>query len=96
MPSKPTLSDATAGGVEPGAITFDLCAKFVDSFVAVTENEIRNAILDLRREEGLLVEGAAALPVAAFREMSGGYDGANVVLIISGGNIDPERLTGMK
>jgi threonine dehydratase len=92
LPSRPTLSDATAGGVEQGAITFELCAELVDSFVTVTEDDIRDAILDFRREEGLLIEGAAALPVAAFRKTSGRYAGRDVVLIISGGNIDPERL----
>jgi threonine dehydratase len=96
LPSKPTLSSATAGGVEPGAITFDLCEEFVDSFTTVSEDGIRDDMLDFYREEGLLIEGAAALPVAAFRRMSGRFAGKNVVLIISGGNVEPERLNDIR
>ena len=91
LQSEPTLSDATAGGVEPGSITFDLCAKFVDSFVTVTEDEIKCALLDFRREHGMLIEGAGAVPVAAFQKTAGRFAGRNAVLVISGGNIDPDR-----
>jgi threonine dehydratase len=90
LPSEPTLSDATAGGIEPGSITFDLCAEFVDSFIAVSEDEIRGALLEFEREEGMLIEGAGALPVAAFGRLADRLGGANVVLIVSGGNIDPD------
>ena len=39
LPSKPTLSDGTAGGVEPGAITFELCRQLVKEYVTVSEAE---------------------------------------------------------
>ena len=35
MHSKPTLSDGTAGGIEAGAITFDICQNLVDGYVLV-------------------------------------------------------------
>ncbi|GIT57275.1 MAG: hypothetical protein Ct9H300mP18_07040 [Candidatus Neomarinimicrobiota bacterium] len=35
LPSKPTLSDGTAGGVELGSITFQLCKDVVDEFTVV-------------------------------------------------------------
>jgi threonine dehydratase len=92
LPSEPTLSDATAGGVEPGSITFDLCAEFVDTFVTVTEDEIKRAIMDIKREHYMLIEGAGAVPVAAFRKTAGRFAGRKTVLVISGGNIDPARL----
>jgi threonine dehydratase len=88
LPSESTLSDATAGGVEPGAITFDLCMRFVDSFVTVSEDEIKGAMLDFSRAEGMPIEGAAAVAVAAFRREENRLGGKDIVLIISGGNID--------
>lgn len=91
LPSRPTISDATAGGVEQGAITFDLCREFVDSFVTVSEDEIRDALVNIKREHGMTVEGAGAVPMAAFQKTAGRYAGKNVALIISGGNIDCAR-----
>jgi len=40
LPSDPTLSDGTAGGVEMGSITFELCQRIIDEFILVTEDEI--------------------------------------------------------
>ena len=67
MPSDPTLSDGTAGGVEPGAITFGLLEELLDDFVTVEEDEIRAAFLELIEIEHLLVEGSAAMAYAAAR-----------------------------
>jgi threonine dehydratase len=44
LPSAPTLSDGTAGGVEAGAITFDWCRTLGDAYVTVSEDEIRQAM----------------------------------------------------
>ena len=44
LPSAPTLSDGTAGGIEPGAITFDLCKELVDDYVLIDEPEIAAAM----------------------------------------------------
>ena len=44
MPSEETLSDGTAGGIEPNAITFELCRALVDEFVLVGEQEIAAAM----------------------------------------------------
>ena len=41
---RPTISDATAGGIEPGSITFELCQRYVDHYVLVSEEEIREAM----------------------------------------------------
>ncbi|KAK3709915.1 hypothetical protein QZH41_020041 [Actinostola sp. cb2023] len=47
VPNKPTLSDGTAGGIEQGSITFDLCRRVVDEWVIVTEEEISKAIYNV-------------------------------------------------
>ena len=39
LPSLPTLSDGTAGGVEAGSITFELCRRLVDRYITVTEEQ---------------------------------------------------------
>lgn len=92
QPSLPTLSDATAGGIEPGAVTFELCRDLVDDFVLVEEDEIASAIRRLHEEEDLLVEGAAALTVAALIARRSRFAGRRVVLVLSGGRIDRETL----
>jgi len=88
LPSLPTLSDATAGGVEPGSITFELCRDLVDEWIVVDEDEIAAAIRLVHEQEDLIVEGAAALAVAAlFRERER-FRGRRVVLVLSGSGID--------
>ena len=44
MESLPTLSDGTAGGIEPQAITFELCRQLVDDYILVSEDEIAHLL----------------------------------------------------
>ena len=94
MPSQPTLSDGTAGGVEPGTITFDVLAARLDDFVTVEEDDIRQAFLDLIEIEHQLVEGSAAMAYAAARAHAPCVDGTTVV-ILCGGNVGTEKLRGI-
>jgi threonine dehydratase len=73
--------------VEPNAITIPLMKAYADDFLLVTEDEIRKAIIFAYEHYGEYIEGsaAAALAVAMFRDIS-----KPVVVILSGGNIDPE------
>ena len=95
LPSLPTLSDGTAGGIEPGAITFDLCRTLVDDWVLVREEEIASAMRLLVESERLLVEGAAAVPVAALCQAGKRWRGKQVALVLCGGNISPVTLAGV-
>ncbi len=90
VPEKPTWSTSTAGGVEPGAVTFDLCRRVIDRQVLVTEDEIVDAARRLHRADDELVEGAAAVAVAAFLKTAGDYRGKTVALLLCGGNAEPE------
>ena len=92
MESKPTLSDGSAGGIEQGAITFDLCKKYVDDFIIVTEEEIKEAIKLFLEKHYMLIEGAAALSVASFVKAIERFKNKNVVLIISGAKISLDQL----
>ena len=88
----PTLSDGTAGGIEPGSITFDLCRRHVDDFVLLTEKEIAEAIRFIYEYEDIVIEGAAALSVAAALKRRDYFTGRRVVLIVTGSKISDEVL----
>jgi threonine dehydratase len=90
--SLPTLSDGTAGGIEPGAITFDLCRDLVDDYALISEDEIAEGIRTLIDTHSLLVEGAAAMSVAALQQDAGPFEGRRVVAILSGARISLETL----
>jgi threonine dehydratase len=92
LPSLPTLSDGTAGGVEPGAITFDLCRELVDEYVTVTEDEIADALRSYVRAHHMLIEGAAAVAIASYIKMRDRFAGKSVVIVICGANISLDAL----
>jgi threonine dehydratase len=92
MPNLPTLSDATAGGIEAGSITFDLCRRYVDRWELVSEDEIATAIGFLHEHEDMVVEGGAALPVAVMLRRPPELATKRVVLVITGSKIDDSVL----
>ena len=91
MASLPTLSDGTAGGVEAGTITFDLCRQVVDDWVLVEEEAIGPAMKHIFDAHRLVVEGSAGVTVAAFLQIKKRLAGKTVALILCGGNIDIEK-----
>jgi len=95
MESLPTLSDATAGGIEEGSITFDLCRRFVDRYELVSEDEIAAAIRFIQSHEDMVIEGGAALPVAVMLRRPEELRGRRVVLVITGSKIDDDVLRGI-
>jgi threonine dehydratase len=92
LPSYPTLSDGTAGGVEAGSITFDLCQRLLDRYVLVEEDEIVSAMRLLIGQHHMLVEGAAGVAVAGFLKEKERLSPGNVVIVICGANIGLEKL----
>jgi threonine dehydratase len=90
--SKPTVADGTAGGIEPQAITFEICQQVVDDFVLLDETELKSAIRDMLIHHQLLIEGAAALPVAALLKHKDRFKDQSIALIISGKKITPMLL----
>lgn len=89
LDSYPTLSDGTAGGVEPGAMTFDWCRELADELVTVTEEEIAGAMRRTHAVHGLKVEGAAGVAIAAFLRQAVRWQGRRVAAIVCGGNVNP-------
>lgn len=73
---------------EPGNHTFDLCQKYVDDIVTVSDDEVAGAILSLIENQKLITEGAGAVSVAAVMFNKLPVKGKNFVCVLSGGNID--------
>lgn len=82
-----TIADGIAVK-QPGSLTYDLCAKYVDDIVTVTDDEISAAILTLMEQHKLVTEGAGAVPVAAAMFNKLDLEGKKTVCLLSGGNID--------
>lgn len=82
-----TIADGIAVK-EPGVHTFDLCSKYVDEIVTVTDDEISAAILSMMEQQKLVAEGAGAVAVAAVMFNKIPVKGKKVVCLVSGGNID--------
>ncbi len=89
--SAKTLADGIAVK-RPGRLTYDIVQRYVDSIVTVNEEEIANAVLMLSERAKLIVEGAGAVPLAALLNEKLPYQGKNLVVILSGGNIDVNTL----
>ena len=87
LPSVATIADGIAVK-KPGDLTYEICEKYVDEIVTVTDDEISAAILALMEQHKLVTEGAGATAVAA--AMFGKIDlaGKKTVCLLSGGNID--------
>ncbi|HEY3556686.1 MAG TPA: threonine/serine dehydratase [Kribbella sp.] len=90
--ARQTLSDGTAGSVEPGSITFDLCRELVDDWVLVGEDAIRAALRTVIDTEHQLIEGSAAMAFAAVRERRTELQGKRVAVVSCGGNISSSTL----
>jgi threonine dehydratase len=85
-------ADTIADGIavkRPGDLTFPLIERYVDDIVAVDEVEIAAGVHMLLERQKLLAEGAGAVALAAL--LTGKIPvrrGEQVVMILSGGNID--------
>ena len=85
LPSVSTVADGIAVK-EPGEHTFEICSKYVDGIVTVTEDEICAAILALMEQQKLIAEGAGAVAAAMFNKVP--VAGKKTICVVSGGNID--------
>ena len=92
LPSLPTLSDGTAGGVELDSITFPLIQDYVDGFVTVSEKAIATELRTFMQVHHMLIEGAAAMTLAAYRQVADQYTGKRVAIILCGANISLDTL----
>lgn len=90
--SRETLSDGSAGAFEERSITFDLCRRVVDEFLLTSEEEIADALRLVLARERKLVEGSAAVAVAALLQQPGRWRDQTSVVVLCGGNISTDKL----
>jgi threonine dehydratase len=83
----PTLSDATAGAIEDGSITFPICQAAIDERIVVSEAEIAAAMRRLAASDGWMVEGAAGVALAGLVQRAADFRGLKVAVVLCGRNI---------
>lgn len=92
-PDLPTLADGLAGNLEAGSITFPMVQRLVDLIIAVSEPQIAAAMRWLLNEHHLVVEGSAAVVVAAMLNgLIAGLSGRKVVALLCGRNVATETV----
>lgn len=82
---QPTIADGCAGNIEPGSITFPIIQRLVDGVILVSEEAIRNAIARVAKEDHLMIEGSAAVSVAALKDDV--LDQMSIAAIVTGRNM---------
>jgi threonine dehydratase len=85
-----TLADGCAGGVDEGSITLPVAAKVIDRVIHCAEDQIADALQQIAWGEKMLVEGAAAMAMAAYLSESPALAGQNSVVLLCGANFDDE------
>ena len=95
FPETYTLSESTAGGVEPGSITFDLARAAMHRGVLVSEDAILDA-MKWAREHNWTIEGSAGVALAAFFQEATRYEGKTAVVLFCGGNLSPQVESRMR
>jgi threonine dehydratase len=83
----PTLSDSTAGAVEPGSVTFPICQSVIDQTVTVNESQIAAAMRSIAAAEHWIVEGSAGVALAGLMKVADAYRGQKVAVVLCGRNI---------
>lgn len=89
-----TLSDGTAGAIEPGSVTLPICQSVIDETVEVSEAEIAAAMRQLADKEHLMVEGAAGVALAGLTRSATAYEGKTVAVVLCGRNIGLDTFLG--
>src|SRR6185437_3220257 len=82
-----TISDGTAGAVEPGSVTLPVCMSVIDEAVTVSEAEIGHAMRSLAQSDHWIVEGAAGVALAGLYQQAAAYRGRRVAVVLCGRNI---------
>lgn len=89
IPDLPSLADGLTGAVESDSVTIPLIRQCVDEIVLVSEEEIARGIAFAWKAYGETVEGAGAVGLAAV--LSGKVTARPCVVVVSGGNVQPEE-----
>jgi len=89
-----TLADSLMGGIGlDNRYTLPLCQALVDEVVLLSEAEIATTMAYALRQERLVVEGGGSVGMGAVLHNKIDHLGANVAIVVSGGNVDMDVLT---
>ncbi|MGA9770080.1 MAG: threonine/serine dehydratase [Blastocatellia bacterium] len=88
-----TIADGLAGNIEAGSITFPLVAHLADGIILVSEESMRDAIRRVAREDHIMIEGSAAVAIAALADER--LKGQRTVAVITGRNISLDLFAGI-
>ena len=83
-----TIADALRS--QPSELTFAHLSQLLDGIVAVSEDEILDAIRELALKAHLVAEPGGAAAVAAYLHHADELPPGKAVAVVSGGNIEPE------
>lgn len=91
----PSIADGLVGNMDPETVTFSMVQRLVDRMAQVSEEQMVAAIRGLVAHEHLVTEGAGAAAVGAV--LGGRIDlrGRRTAIVVSGSNIDAERLAAL-
>jgi len=82
---EPTIADGLAGNVEEGSMTFPIIQRLLDDLILVSEAALRKSLLQIAREDHLMIEASAAASIAALED-SRLRDG-RIAAVVTGRNI---------
>lgn len=86
-----TIADGIAGSMEPDSITIPIVKEVVDEWVIVEEPDILSTIKEFLDNEGMVIEGSAAVAVAAVsRKLFEMSPEEKIGIVVCGGNITAE------
>lgn len=91
IPATTTIADGLRNS-QPGDLTFPVIMKYLDDLVLVSEEEIRYAFTFVLERMKQLIEPSSATTIAAAMFNKLNLQGKNIVAVISGGNVDVEKL----
>ncbi|HJQ27354.1 MAG TPA: threonine/serine dehydratase [Blastocatellia bacterium] len=86
-----TVADGLAGNIEPDSMTFPITRDLIDGMILVDEDAIRRAVARVAREDHLMIEGSAAVSIAALDDAR--LRGRRVAAILTGRNITLDLFT---
>ncbi len=85
-----TLADGLLG--EVGAANLDMVLRYVDDFLVVKESEVAEAMHWMVKYHHQIVEGSAAVGIAALLHHLPDIGGLKVLNIVTGSNVDSKRI----
>jgi threonine dehydratase len=93
---RPTLSESTAGNLEEGSVTLEVCRAAIDRHALVSEEEILQAMRRVLETEHWVIEGAAGVAVAAYLQDAARGDKRTAGIVLCGRNVSPEALSKLR